>query len=66
MDTVAPNLSESDRDVHIKAVVKSNLVGFNLSSVEIDCVTENLTADLLDVLDNYKHLNAKQIFNGEF
>lgn len=60
-------ISKGDRDIHIRSVVKSNLVGFGLSNVDIDFITENMTSDLLDVLDNYRCVNSSEsIFNGEF
>lgn len=54
------NLSIADRNVHLQAVIKSNLVSFNLSSVDIDSIVANLTADILDVLDNFDDLNNKE------
>ncbi len=54
------NLSKDDRNVHLKAVIKSNLVGFNIESDLITQITENLTTDILDVLDNFDTLNSTE------
>lgn len=51
------NLSKGDRNLHLQAVIKSNLVGFNLSSVDIDSIVNNLTADVLDVIENFEIMN---------
>lgn len=42
-----------DRDTHIESVIKSNLVGFSLSSVDIDFIVFNMTADILHALESY-------------
>jgi len=61
------NISEEDRNVHIRAVVKSNIIGFSLSNADIDSITHNLTTDLIDVIDNYTLINdSRHICNGEF
>lgn len=53
------NLNLADRDAHLQSVIKSNLVSYGLSAVDIDCIVSNLTADILDVLDNFQDLNSK-------
>lgn len=53
------NLSKDDRNVHLQSVIKSNLVGFNLTSIDIDCIVSNMIADILDVLDQFDHLNSE-------
>lgn len=47
-------VSEADRNVHIESVIKSNIITFGLSTDDIDCITKNLTADIIDVLDNFR------------
>lgn len=51
------NLSKDDRNVHLQAVIKSNLVGFSLSGVDIEFIVNNLCADIIDVIDNFEVLN---------
>lgn len=51
------NISKDDRNIHIQAVIKSNLVGFDLSGVNIESITNNLAADIFDVLDNFDEVN---------
>ncbi len=51
------NLSKDERDLHIQAVIKSNLVGFNLSSTDIEFIVNNMSNDILDVITNFELLN---------
>lgn len=46
-----------DRDTHLESIIKSNLVGFNLSSNDIDSITKNLTADVIHALESYELIN---------
>ena len=57
------NISISDRDAHLRAVVKSNMVGIGLGADVIERVTQALYCDILDVLTNYA--NANQIITHE-
>ena len=50
-------MNKQTRDDHISAVIKSNLICCNLTPAEISLITKDLTADILDVLDNYEVAN---------
>lgn len=52
-----PSISVGDRDVHIQSVIKSNLVSFGLTPEQIDKITTEMTADILDILENYDQAN---------
>jgi hypothetical protein len=51
------NLSKDDRFVHLQAVIKSNIVGFNLSGTDIEFIVNNLSADIVDVIENFEFMN---------
>lgn len=51
-------ISKADRDVHIQSVIKSNLISFGLTPEQIDKITMQLTADILDVLENFEEGNS--------
>jgi len=53
-----PVISTGDRNVHIQSVIKSNLVSFGLTTEQIDKITHELTADILDILENFDLANA--------
>jgi hypothetical protein len=50
-------INEVDRDTHLRAVIKSNLVCGNYN--DIDKMVDDLTSDIIDVLDNYDLLKVK-------
>ena len=58
-------LSDGDRNVHIEAVIKSNIITFGLSVEAIDSITANLTADIIDVLNNYDQINKWKLTEEE-
>ena len=51
------NLSKDDRLLHLQAVIKSNLVGFNLPGIDIEFIVNNLSADIVDVIENFELMN---------
>lgn len=51
---MSKTVNEGDRDAHIESVIKSNLVGFNLSSIDIDFIVLNMTADIVHALESYE------------
>jgi len=51
-------ISIDERDAHLRAVIKSNVIGFGLEPVIIDFITQNLTDDVLDVLANFDKVNG--------
>ena len=53
-----PAISTGDRDIHIQSVIKSNLVSFGLTPEQIDKITTELTADILDILENFEIANS--------
>ena len=53
-----PVISTGDRDIHIQSVIKSNLISFGLTPEQIDKITTELTADILDILENFDLANA--------
>jgi hypothetical protein len=53
-----PAISTGDRNVHIQSVIKSNLISFGLTTEQIDKITTELTADILDILENIDLANA--------
>ena len=53
-----PVISTGDRDIHIQSVIKSNLVSFGLTPEQIDKITTELTADILDILENFEIANS--------
>ena len=53
-----PAISAGDRDIHIQSVIKSNLVSFGLTHEQIDKITTELTADILDILENFEIANS--------
>jgi len=53
-----PAISTGDRNVHIQSVIKSNLISFGLTPEQIDKITTELTADILDILENFDLANA--------
>lgn len=53
-----PAISTGDRDIHIQSVIKSNLVSFGLTPEQIDKITTELTADILDILESFDLANA--------
>ena len=53
-----PAISTGDRDIHIQSVIKSNLVSFGLTPEQIDKITTELTADILDILENLEIANS--------
>ena len=53
-----PAISTGDRNVHIQSVIKSNLISFGLTPEQIDKITTELTADILDILENIDLANA--------
>ena len=52
-----PVISTGDRNVHIQSVIKSNLISFGLTPEQIDKITTELTADILDILENFDIAN---------
>lgn len=52
------NISIEDRDSHIRAVIKSNLVGLGLDANVIESTTQNLYVDITDVLYNFEKANT--------
>lgn len=52
-----PAISKGDRDTHIQSVIKSNLISFGLTPEQIDKITTELTADILDILENFDIAN---------
>lgn len=58
------DISRDDRDVHLGAVIKSNLVSNGLSVADIESITKNMLADIQDVLNNYEILvSTNEIWN---
>ena len=53
-----PVISTGDRNVHIQSVIKSNLISFGLTPEQIDKITTELTADILDILENFDLANS--------
>ena len=53
-----PVISTGDRNVHIQSVIKSNLISFGLTPEQIDKITTELTADILDILENFEIANS--------
>lgn len=53
-----PAISTGDRNAHIQSVIKSNLISFGLTPEQIDKITTELTADILDILENFDLANA--------
>ena len=51
-------ISTGDRNVHIQSVIKSNLISFGLTPEQIDKITTELTADILDILESFDLANA--------
>ena len=51
-------ISTGDRNVHIQSVIKSNLISFGLTPEQIEKITTELTADILDILENFDIANA--------
>jgi hypothetical protein len=51
------NLIKDDRDAHLRAVIKSNLISSGLTSEEILEITENLYRDIIDVLENFENVD---------
>ena len=47
-------MNKFTRDEQISAVIKSNLISFNLNPSDIRAIVEQTTADILHVLDNYR------------
>ena len=56
-------MDKMDRDLRISSVIKSNLVSFGLLSEQIDKITIDLTADILDILENYDQWNQAEEFS---
>lgn len=50
-------IGKSDRDVHLGAVIKSNLVSVGLTAEQIDKITCDLKNDIIDVLNNFEYVN---------
>lgn len=50
-------ISKDDRDVHLRSIIKSNLVCGDVS--KIDDVTDAMLKDILDLLENYEMLCGK-------
>ncbi len=53
---MSKSLNLSDRDTHLEAVIKSNLISLGLSSLDIEMTTKNIAEDVLDVLGSYDSL----------
>ena len=53
-----PVISTGDRNVHIQSVIKGNLISFGLMPEQIDKITTELTADILDILENFEIANS--------
>jgi hypothetical protein len=51
------NISQTERDLQIAAIVKSNLVGFGFESDVIDKITKQITIDMIDLLEAYDLAN---------
>lgn len=51
------NVPRTERDIQIEAVIKSNLVSFGIETDVISKIVGNLTADLIDLLDNFELAN---------
>lgn len=51
------NVPRTERDIQIEAVIKSNLVSFGIETDVISKIVGNLTADLIDLLDNFEIAN---------
>jgi hypothetical protein len=52
------NVSMDDLQVHLRAIIKSNLVSFGLSSVDIDSIMHNLSDDIVAVIENFISVNG--------
>lgn len=44
-------ISKADRDAHLGAVIKSNLISFGLSVEQIDKITLDLKSDIIHILN---------------
>jgi len=51
---MSKHINLADRDTHIESVIKSNLVGFGLSSGDIDSIVSNMVADIITALEGYE------------
>lgn len=62
------NIGKQERDVQIQSVIKSNLVSVGLTYEQINHITEELTKDILDILDNFYKPNQPENtdFNDDF
>lgn len=52
-------LFRNERDTHIEAIVKSNLVSEGLSSEQISRISSEITKDIVDLLYNLESVTIR-------
>ena len=52
-----------ERDNHVRNLIKSNLVGFNLATDLIEKITDNLCKDILDLFDEFEAVIVHELLN---